>query len=47
MDEHEFLDAVERRTDVESTEEAYAVADATLRTLSDRVVQGEADDVAS
>lgn len=47
MDEHEFLNAVERRTDVESSEEAYVVADATLRTLSDRIVQGEAEDIAS
>ncbi|MBX0293658.1 DUF2267 domain-containing protein [Haloarcula nitratireducens] len=47
MNEHEFLAAVERRTDVESDNEAHVVADATLQTLSDRIVQGEAEDIAS
>ncbi|MBV0923495.1 DUF2267 domain-containing protein [Halomicroarcula limicola] len=47
MNEHEFLAAVERRTDVESDTEAHVVADATLRTLSDRIVRGEAEDIAS
>lgn len=47
MNEHEFLAAVERRTDVGSSEEADAVADATLRTLGDRIVQGGAENVAS
>lgn len=47
MNEHEFLSEVEDRTDVESREDAYAVTDATLQTLSDRVGQGEAEDVAS
>lgn len=37
MNEHEFLSAVERRTDVESPKEAAVVADATLRTLGDRI----------
>jgi uncharacterized protein (DUF2267 family) len=47
MNVHEFLAAVERRTDVESTEEAYTATDAVLQTLSDRIVQGEAEDIAS
>lgn len=47
MNEHEFLAAVERRTDAESSNEAYTVADATLQTLSDRIVQGEAENIAT
>jgi uncharacterized protein (DUF2267 family) len=47
MNEHEFLAAVERRTDVESSNEAYTVADAGLQTLSDRIDQGEAEDIGS
>jgi uncharacterized protein (DUF2267 family) len=47
MNEHELLAAVERRTDVESSNEAYVVADATLQTLSDHIGQGEAEDIAS
>lgn len=47
MNEHEFLSAVEERTDVESTDEAAVVADATLQTLGDRIGKGEATDLAS
>lgn len=47
MNEHEFLAAVQQRTDAESSQEAYVLADAALQALSDRIVQGEAENIAA
>ena len=47
MQEDEFLSAVQRRTQVESTDEAYTIVRATLDVLGQRITEGEADDIAS
>lgn len=47
MQEDEFLNAVQRRTQVESTDEAYTIARATLDVLGQRITEGEAGDIAS
>lgn len=44
--EREFLDVVERRADLESTDEARTAAAATLETLAERISAGQAADLA-
>lgn len=47
MQENAFLDAVERRADLESSDQAYTVTSATLTVLGQRITEGEAENVAS
>jgi uncharacterized protein (DUF2267 family) len=47
MQEDEFLNTVQRRTQVESTDEAHTIARATLDVLGQRITEGEAEDIAS
>lgn len=46
MHEEEFIDTVRREASIESTDMARDVTDATLRTLTERISDGEAADIA-
>lgn len=47
MQEDEFLDAVQRRTGLESRDQAYTVTSAVLGVFGQRIAEGEAEDIAS
>lgn len=47
MQEDEFLDAVQRRTGLESRDQAYTVTSAVLGVFGQRITEGEAEDIAS
>jgi uncharacterized protein (DUF2267 family) len=47
MQEDELLDAVQRRTGLDSRDEAYAITSATLGVLGQRITEGEARDIGS
>ncbi|WP_079977499.1 DUF2267 domain-containing protein [Halococcus sediminicola] len=47
MDQDEFLDVVQRRAQVNSRDEAYTIAHATLSVLGQRIGQNEAETIAS
>lgn len=46
MEADEFFKQVQRRANLDSTEEARTVTEATLQTLGERITEGQADDLA-
>jgi uncharacterized protein (DUF2267 family) len=47
MQEDELFDAVQRRTGLESRDQAYTITSAVLGVFGQRITEGEAEDIAS